>query len=406
METRQDWIGTKVLIALSVAVFVADLLFDHRIIVWGAVSHAIWAGEWHRLVAPHFIHSGVPHILFNMYALYIFGRLVEGMIGTGRFLVVYFVGGIAGFLVSLLARPQGLAVGASAAIFALMGFTLHYRLRRLPKRWLSIDSAFAQILGLNLILGFTVPNIDQFAHLGGLVGGALAGSLVGLPRPWFDYGWYEYDVDEESPDAPVGGDPSTTGMGPWAVRRTRRKPRHALDPLWEKGIAVILLVALGWAGLSPLTFARATGAPEIQRFAAQRYGKYFTPFVATDFALVWLPAEDPGGDWRPLRQRLDRRGSSPVALGLFWRWVAGGGKEASGEYAVYWLRYNARTQEWQTWHVDRGRVDQVDREHAMVYRRGLVVESQIGEFDGRWRVSVEVDGHVQYDREFFVSPAL
>ena len=75
-----------------------------------ACSHAIWAGEWHRLLAPHFIHSGVPHILFNMYALYIFGRLVEGMIGTRRFLTVYFVGGITGFYFSLLARPQGLAV--------------------------------------------------------------------------------------------------------------------------------------------------------------------------------------------------------------------------------------------------------------------------------------------------------
>lgn len=388
MIGTQTWIGTKVLIGLSVAVFVADLLFDHRILVWGAVSHAIWAGEWHRLLAPHFIHSGVPHILFNMYALYIFGRLVEGMVGTRRFLVVYFVGGIVGYFFSLLARPGGLAVGASAAIFALMGFTLHYRLRRLPKRWLSIDSSFAQILGLNLIIGFTVPNIDQYAHLGGLIGGALAGSLVGLPRPWFEVEWHPSEEGEPTGD----------------LGRPRRS--FAPNPLLEKVVSAFLIAVLGWAALSPLTFARATGVPGLQQLAAERYGGFFTPFVATDVALLWLPAEDSDADWRPVRQRLDRPGQSPVVLGLFWRWASGGGREASGEYAVHWRRYNAVTREWHTWHVDAGRVDEVDREHGLIFRRGLVVESIVGEFDGRWQVIVDVDGHVQYEREFIVSPAL
>ena len=360
----------------------ADLLTDHRILVWGAVSHAIWAGEWHRLLAPHFIHSGVPHILFNMYALYIFGRLVEGMIGTRRFLIVYFVGGIIGYYFSLLARPGGLAVGASAAIFALMGFTLHYRLRRLPKRWLSIDSSFAQILGLNLIIGFTVPNIDQFAHLGGLTGGALAGSLVGMPRASYEVGWVHHEAGDE------GG--------------RKRGPR---GPWLEQAVALLLIAALSWAALSPLSFAKATGLPGLERFAAERYGGYFAPFVATDVALLWLRAGGEGDDWRPVRQRLDRTDQSPIALGLFWRWVRGGGREASGEYAVHWRRYNARTGEWRTWHVDRGSVDQVDREEGLIFRRGLIVEADTGDFDGRWRVSIRVDDRDQYEREFVVSPA-
>ena len=380
------------LIGLSAAVFVADLLTDHRILVWGAVSHAIWAGEWQRLLAPHFIHSGVPHILFNMYALYIFGRLVEGMIGARRFLVVYFVGGIIGYYFSLLARPSGLAVGASAAIFALMGFTLHYRLRRLPKRWLSIDASFAQILGLNLIIGFTVPNIDQFAHLGGLIGGVLAGSLVGLPRAFFEVEWDPYDVD-----APGGQGASLPG---------HRLGKRLRSPLLEQAIAALLVAVLSWAALSPLSFAEATGLPGLQQLAAERYGGYFAPFVAADVTLLWLPHDAAGNDWRPVRHRLDRPDPSPIALGLFWRWMRGGGGEPSAEYAVHWRRYNAVTREWQTWHVDRGRVDQVDPRDGLIFRRGLIVERGVGDFDGRWRVSVDVDGRHQYEQEFVVSPAI
>jgi len=383
-SATQTWIGTKVLIGISVAVFVADLLFDHRILMWGAVSHAIWAGEWHRLLAPHFIHSGVPHILFNMYALYIFGRLVEGMIGTRRFLTVYFVGGITGFYFSLLARPQGLAVGASAAIFALMGFTLHYRLRRLPMRWLSIDSSFAQILGLNLIIGLTVPNIDQFAHLGGLIGGALAGSLVGFPRTL-------YEVQED------GGEP-----GSWTSGGRRPKRRRLLEPL----LAAVLIGVLSWAALSPLTFARASGLPGLARFADERYGGYFAPYVATDVTLLWLLRDDPESEWQPVRERLQRAGASPVAIGLFWRWERGGGRDASGEYVVRWYRYDARVNQWSLWHVEPGRVDRVDPQEGLIYRRGLIVESGAGELDGRWRVTIAVDGRQQYDREFWVSPAL
>lgn len=319
-----------------------------------------------------------------MYALYIFGHLVEGMIGTGRFLAVYFVGGITGFYFSLLARPGSLAVGASAAIFALMGFTLHYRLRRLPLRWLPIDGSFAQILGLNLIIGFTVPNIDQFAHLGGLIGGALAGSLVGFPRASFEVEW-----DSDEPGVPVAG---------------RRGPHRR--GLVEPFVAAVLIAALSWAALSPLSFAKASGSPALARLADARYGGYFAPYVATDVALFWLPQDAAGGDWRPVRQRLERTDQSPIALGLFWRWERGGGREPSGEYAVHWFRYNARASEWSLWHVEQGRVAAVDPQEGRIFRRGLIVERGAGDLDGRWRVTVDVDGRRQYEREFFVSPAL
>src|SRR5690625_4244901 len=121
--------GTTALIAVSVVLFILDTLTNHRILLWGAVSSDIWAGEWWRLIAPNFIHSGITHIAFNMYALYIFGRIVEGLTGRNKFLVVFFISGLCGFAMSLLANPDTLAVGASAGIFGLMGYTLHFRIR-------------------------------------------------------------------------------------------------------------------------------------------------------------------------------------------------------------------------------------------------------------------------------------
>jgi len=391
----RTWIGTKALIGISVLVFVADYLTGQRILLWGAVSHGVWAGEWQRLLAPHFIHSGLSHIAFNMYALYVFGRLVEGMIGTARFLIVYFVGGIIGFYASLLMRPEGLAVGASAAIFSLMGFALHYRLRRLPKRWLGIDSSFAQILGLNLVIGFTVPNVDQFAHLGGLIGGAIAGSLVGLPRP--------LHAAADPPVSVENGEASEEGGG-FEDPEAARPPRFSVPRVGvaERAVAVLLVAGLSWAALSPISFAKATRLTALEKHAEARYGRYFAPFVATDVALLWLGDGAGEGEWRPVRGRLERRGNSPIALGVYWRWVRGGSRADAGEYAVYWRRLDA-SGAWQLWHVDEGWVVEADPQGGLIYRRSLIVEQRAGELDGRWRVSVEVGGKSHFEQEFEIA---
>lgn len=420
----QAWIGTKALIAISVLVFAADLITGQRILHWGAVSHEVWAGQWQRLLLPHFIHSGVSHIAFNMYALYVFGRLVEGMIGTGRFLVVYFLGGIIGFYASLLVRPEGLAVGASAAIFSLMGYTLHYRLRCLPKRWLGIDSAFAQILGLNLIIGFTVPNVDQYAHLGGLLGGAVAGSLVGMPaapgpvredeeeeaiepgeedellEPEGTGGHEEAAEAQETEQAEAAWEQSGAGQFSEAVHAGEAREGafvRAVSPA-ERIAALLLVAALSWAALSPLSFAKATGSDALLAFAEERYGGYFAPYVAVDVALLWLSGNG-DEDWRLVQDRLTRTGDGPIALGVYWRWARGGGRTEAGEYAVYWRRLDA-SGTWRLWHVDQGRVVRVDPQDGLIYRRSLLVERTAGELDGRWQVTVEVNRKRQYEKEF------
>lgn len=360
--------GTWALIAASAAAFVVDALTGHRLLAWGAKSAAIWTGEWHRLVTPNFIHYGVMHLAFDMYALYIFGRIVEELAGTLRFLFVYFLSGCIGFLASLWAHPEGLSVGASAAIFGLMGYTIHYRLRRLPWRWLSIDASFAQILLLNLVIGFTVPNIDQFAHLGGFIAGALAGSVTGFP-------------------------PHHTPAGaPWL----RRPERGWAEKVAAGAVALVLL----WAGISPLSFAeRAAGfAPQFDAAVRARFGKYFAPYILTSPGLFWLDVSSPEAEWTPVDRRIQLPRERPLAFGLFGRWIEGRKGGGAMRYTVTWERL--RDGEWVEEQVEPGSVSRPDPRDDRIYRRGLLVGE--GSLAGRWRVRVEGGGAVHFQREFIV----
>ena len=128
-------------------------------------------GEWYRLVTAMFLHASLLHLAFNMLALYWLGTVVEQALGTFRFLLVYFVSGIAGSAGALvLSDPGAVTVGASGAIYGIMGalLVLEYR---------ATGSFAGPVLGfivLNLALTFAIPNISIGGHLGGLVGGILA----------------------------------------------------------------------------------------------------------------------------------------------------------------------------------------------------------------------------------------
>jgi membrane associated rhomboid family serine protease len=128
-------------------------------------------GEWYRLVTAMFLHASFIHLLFNMLALYWLGSVVEQAIGTGRFLLVYFVAGIAGSAVALVfTGPIAVTVGASGAIYGIMGALLILE-------YLTTGSFAGQAMGLialNLALTFAIPNISIGGHLGGLVGGTAA----------------------------------------------------------------------------------------------------------------------------------------------------------------------------------------------------------------------------------------
>jgi rhomboid protease GluP len=170
--------------------FVADLIgvryktvmLSDLLLIWGAKDNlAIAAGDqYYRFITMMFLHGGLLHLLFNSMAIVSIGSELERLVGQQRFLGLYFVSGFAGGVASYLftANPS---VGASGAIFGLIGAEIVFILRN---RRLFGDDA-RQLLGnigftavLNIGIGVTVPNIDNMAHLGGLVGGLLVGVML------------------------------------------------------------------------------------------------------------------------------------------------------------------------------------------------------------------------------------
>jgi membrane associated rhomboid family serine protease len=147
----------------------------------GAVSQAtISDGEYWRLLTAGFLHAGLFHLLFNMFALYVLGTMLEPAMGRLRFGLVYFVSLLAGSFGAILVEPNAPTVGASGAIFGLMGAALIV----LRHHGISFaESGLAVWLGLNLLITFTVSNISVGGHIGGLIGGTVAALvLVELPK--------------------------------------------------------------------------------------------------------------------------------------------------------------------------------------------------------------------------------
>ena len=131
--------------------------------------------------------------LFNMYALYVIGTQVENFMGRFKFLVIYLISGLSGALFSIIFNHNAASIGASGAIFGLMGalvyFGYHYRV------YLGnvVKSQIIPLIVLNLLLGFMSSGIDNFAHIGGLIGGSLSAIAMGVKdkSSWFEQmnGW-------------------------------------------------------------------------------------------------------------------------------------------------------------------------------------------------------------------------
>jgi membrane associated rhomboid family serine protease len=175
-SAQADYTATITLIVINIIAFTLTAVDDSilsRFAFWGG---AVEAGEPHRVLTSMFLHAGLIHLGFNMYALYLFGRELEAVLGHWWFLVVYFVGGLAGNGLFAVLEPDGVAVGASGAVFGLFGAMFALALAR---RATPIGNAmFRQLgvlLGINLAIGFLVPGIAWQAHLGGLLAGFLMG---------------------------------------------------------------------------------------------------------------------------------------------------------------------------------------------------------------------------------------
>ena len=172
---------TFALIALNVIAFVAELGSGAgvssggggTIISDGALNGPAIAdqNEYWRLITSGFLHAGLIHIGFNMYLLYILGQILEPAIGHVRFAALYFTSLLAGSFGALVADPGALTVGASGAVFGLMGGAV---VAMRARGFDPMASGIPALILLNLVFSFLFPGISIGGHIGGLLGGAVA----------------------------------------------------------------------------------------------------------------------------------------------------------------------------------------------------------------------------------------
>lgn len=163
-------------------------------------SWLIASGEYWRLFSAMFLHSGLIHLGFNVIGLLIFGHQIERLYGYARFFVIYILAGLAGSITSyafnLSSAPHAIGVGASGAVFGILGALVAFFL---SNRNLMGEMGRQTLIGLlalaaiNLAVGFIMPGIDNFAHIGGFAGGLLLGMAYSPRyRPVYNLmGWSE-----------------------------------------------------------------------------------------------------------------------------------------------------------------------------------------------------------------------
>ena len=178
----------NILIGINVAAFLATLLLGTQsdgqqlLFVLGQKDNAgIVQGEYWRLITPIFLHVNLIHLLFNSYVLYILGPPIERTFGYARFLIVYIISGIAGVVASF-AFTSAPSIGASGAIFGLVGAQIVYLQRN--RSLLGGTGRYRmrnliQFSAINLFFGFIMPGIDNWGHIGGLLGGAAMSWMIG-----------------------------------------------------------------------------------------------------------------------------------------------------------------------------------------------------------------------------------
>lgn len=180
--TKKNPIITKILLCINVIVYILSVIYGDRIVVNIGANYGPFVrnGEIYRLLTAAFIHVDFIHLFVNCYSLYVIGPQIENFFGKWKYLIIYLVSSISGNLLSIMFNGNVASIGASGAIFGLLGallyFGYHYRV------YLDgvIKSQIIPIIILNLLIGFMSTNIDNAAHIGGLVGGVLISIAVGV----------------------------------------------------------------------------------------------------------------------------------------------------------------------------------------------------------------------------------
>ncbi len=175
-------IVTYLLIALNVILYIIPVLtnsYDTIINNFCVYGSLIKAGQYYRIITGAFLHGGILHLAFNCYALYVIGSQLESYLGKVRYLIIYLFSAVTASLFSMIFNSNP-SIGASGAIFGLMGalvyFGYHYRV------YLGnvLKSQIIPLILFNLLIGALSTGIDNFAHIGGLIGGLLITSALGI----------------------------------------------------------------------------------------------------------------------------------------------------------------------------------------------------------------------------------
>lgn len=178
---------TYTIIGITVFFYVLQLLSEYALgndilVIYGArINEAILAGELWRFLTPALLHGSLPHIAFNMYALLSFGTSLERFFGHGRFFLLYVLGAFAGNVASFL-FSLGYSVGASTAIFGLLGAEAVFLIQNrkvFPGQFRSAIGNIIFIAAINLFVIGSLPGIDNWGHVGGLIGGLMFTSFAG-----------------------------------------------------------------------------------------------------------------------------------------------------------------------------------------------------------------------------------
>lgn len=176
---------TYILIFLCVIMYGVTVLMGDSNLVYitlGANNKILVKnGQIFRLITYAFLHGSLIHLITNMYSLWIIGNQVENNLGKVRMIIIYFVSALCGGMLSCIFN-DGISVGASGAIFGLMGalvyFGMHYRLYLHD----ALKNKLIPVILVNLIIGFSITGIDNYCHIGGLIGGFLASMACGVPE--------------------------------------------------------------------------------------------------------------------------------------------------------------------------------------------------------------------------------
>jgi membrane associated rhomboid family serine protease len=186
--------ATWLLLALNVAAFgwtllrgggLFDVNADVAIRLGANHGPSFAQGQWWRALTSTFLHGGILHLVFNMWGLRVLGPFLEAVLGGTAFLIVYLLSGVGASLASMAVHPGGVSLGASGSIFALLGahvaFFLRHRREMPDPLFRGQMRTMLMLIAINVALGLSIPQIDNSAHLGGLVLGFAGGFLLDRP---------------------------------------------------------------------------------------------------------------------------------------------------------------------------------------------------------------------------------